>query len=242
MELQYSYQRVDSPYIWERRVVECPLIGETKTKEFSPEKGDRCYRFFEETALGNLMMIVRPIIMGLVETPRFFYTHKPYGVRYLMRQCAAQYMRCIAISQGGWLEDHEEATRWLRYSGIEKADVGSVKLAPSHERGAKQPPWVLPGFGKCNILVPRQLVVEAPGVGGQQGPRYKPRGARSIAFSVQYCLGSLCFDYELAADMLDSSSKCLFFSTKTQIARWKFNAINGRLELETNLTDDNDER
>ena len=27
----------------------------------------------------------RPIIMGLVETPRFFYTHKPYGVRYLMR-------------------------------------------------------------------------------------------------------------------------------------------------------------
>jgi hypothetical protein len=100
MELQYSYQRVDSrkkrvtdgctsnirsshgnlswaaqlsswmphhrfffytidwtaphfeAYIWERRVVECPLIGETKTKEFSPEKGDRCYRFFEETALG----------------------------------------------------------------------------------------------------------------------------------------------------------------------------------------------
>lgn len=29
-----------------------PQIGQTKTKEFSPEKREHYYRFFEETALG----------------------------------------------------------------------------------------------------------------------------------------------------------------------------------------------
>ena len=36
-------------YVLGERGPECSRIGQNKTKEFSPEKRLRCYRFFEET-------------------------------------------------------------------------------------------------------------------------------------------------------------------------------------------------
>ena len=75
---------------------------------------------------------------------------------------AAQYMRCIAILNAGHKGNGSRTTKKLLDGyGIvasRRAVVGSVKLAPSQERGAKQPPWVLPGF----VKVARGICIQGP--------------------------------------------------------------------------------